>query len=326
MKKIIMLFAVSCCLLGFFTKANAEEGGEGTFLVLSRILADTINQLFSQRNNEYRYNMQQNQSKGDTLPWVTKGNEIYFTTGSIKAFLLKGNDVDTIDSCGFTMLYEAACGDDVNVVSLLLKQGANVNFRYRDTGCGNEYHNGTTPLHNAVKCGNEEIVKLLISYGADVNAVNSQGETPLMQASSGSSKLVEILLDNGADLNKRVSSGSSEGATLLHSAAQAGNYDLIKSLLSKGFNINAKDNKGYTPLHYTIYGYYIAQHSNTDFIDEEEREASLENIKDSAAYLISQGADVNAKGKDGATPLALSVSGGTNEITKILISNGAKTN
>ncbi len=55
------------------------------------------------------------------------------------------------------------------IVTLLLENGANPNI----PGGHNE-----TPLHDAVACNRTNIARLLVSYGADVNARNSRGLTP----------------------------------------------------------------------------------------------------------------------------------------------------
>jgi ankyrin repeat protein len=67
----------------------------------------------------------------------------------------------------------------------------------------------------------------------------------------------------------------------LHKAAKEGNLKLVKELVSKGADVNAKDKYGRTPLHYAA------------------KEGHLDVVK----FLVSKGADVNAKDEKGNTPL-----------------------
>jgi len=57
----------------------------------------------------------------------------------------------------------------VDIVTLLLENGANVNVPGENNEC---------PLHDAVACNRLDIVQMLVSRGADVNARNSRGLTP----------------------------------------------------------------------------------------------------------------------------------------------------
>jgi len=78
-----------------------------------------------------------------------------------------------------------------------------------------------------------------------------------------------------------ISSINSGGATLLHEACRnKRSADVVKLLLSRGSEVNAKDNNGYTPLHI----------------------AALNGCYDIIKILIESGADKNAKDNDGNTP------------------------
>ncbi|MDC0065918.1 ankyrin repeat domain-containing protein, partial [Verrucomicrobia bacterium] len=64
---------------------------------------------------------------------------------------------------------------------------------------------GTPPLHIAALVGSNEIVELLITKGADVNAKEEEeGWTPLFVAvGDGYKKIIELLIANGADVNAK---------------------------------------------------------------------------------------------------------------------------
>ena len=96
------------------------------------------------------------------------------------------------------------------------------------------------------------VLKELILKGAEINARNSSGITPLMNASSygGKTENVIFLLSHGADIDAR--SGRCE--TALMRAAQSGHADAVKILLDKGADINLKDKDCETALFKALLG------------------------------------------------------------------------
>ena len=89
----------------------------------------------------------------------------------------------------------------------------------------------TTPLHTAAACNKIEAVAALISHGADVNAKDEDGETPLMRASCwGYAKVVEALLDAGADKELKATSGWAKGKTALEIARHKNKGDVVAIL------------------------------------------------------------------------------------------------
>ncbi len=109
---------------------------------------------------------------------------------------------------------------------------------------------GVSPLHFAAARGDKEIAEHLISKGANVNAVdNIWKNTPLHTAARfGRSNIIEVLVSKGADLNAKYISGH----TPLHVAAIEGNSEALKTLIIKGANINSQDKAGKTPLDWAI--------------------------------------------------------------------------
>jgi ankyrin repeat protein len=123
----------------------------------------------------------------------------------------------------FGALHAAVYMKDVDLTERLLKRGANPNIGY---------WMGYTPLQRASCYGNEALVKLLISYGADINApeYDSFGQTALQAAVSMShTKIVKILLDSGA--NVRAPRVYKYGNTAMGAAIKRGDQEMVQMLL-----------------------------------------------------------------------------------------------
>ncbi|BET36850.1 ankyrin repeat domain-containing protein [Wolbachia pipientis] len=105
-----------------------------------------------------------------------------------------------------------------------------------------------TLLHVAARGGFENVAKVLVAGGADVNKKDSKREKiPLhLAARNGHASVVEVLLEKGAHVN----AVNSERRTPLHLAAGNGHVDIVNLLLEKGANVNAVDRYGKTPLDY----------------------------------------------------------------------------
>jgi outer membrane protein OmpA-like peptidoglycan-associated protein/ankyrin repeat protein len=160
---------------------------------------------------------------------------------------------------------------------------------------------GNTPLMlTAAMNGNKQVAEAMLAKGADVRAMNEAKQTALyLAARRGFVDIIEMLAAKGADLNAR----DADGKAPLMVAISQEKIESVKTLLAKGADINAKDNLGDTVL----------------------MEAVLAKTPDILKLLLAKGADINAKNNDGGTAFSLATKMGKNEFVKVLKAAGAKT-
>jgi ankyrin repeat protein len=200
----------------------------------------------------------------------------------------RGADPNLADDTGRTALYAAVDFNTVPVdnvpmpphiieqevsalelIAKLIAKGANVNAQltkqqpYRaklDRGADTMLTTGTTPLLRAAKAGDIAAMKLLLAAGADVNLATRPGITPLMAAAGMGAKeedttgrfktqeeaieAIQLCLAAGA----KIDATNAQGQTALFAAAQFGHDKVVEFLIAKGANVNAKDQRGFTPL------------------------------------------------------------------------------
>ena len=109
-------------------------------------------------------------------------------------------------------------------------------------------------LHCACRDGQKETALELIDLGADIDAKNKYGGTPLHYACDGYVDIVQILIVRGADISAK----KNDGDTPLHLACYNGHRDTVLALIDIFADIDAKNNDGRTPLHYACrYGQFI---------------------------------------------------------------------
>ena len=134
---------------------------------------------------------------------------------------------------------DAAMHGDFDSVRILIQEGEEVNAAQGD---------GMTALHWAAENGDIEMLEMLISAGANSEAVTRLGRyTPLHLASKiGKDASVVSLLRLGSAVNPRTTTGA---VTPLHFAASSGSQVAVKALLDYGADVDAKEQQwGQTPL------------------------------------------------------------------------------
>ncbi|XP_031564381.1 BRCA1-associated RING domain protein 1-like [Actinia tenebrosa] len=105
-------------------------------------------------------------------------------------------------------------------------------------------------LHIAAIKGYYEDAKYLLEKGADPNARDNAGWSPLHESCNhGHVTIAELLLDNGAIVNLP---GGPEHETPLHDAVANGQLEVARVLVRRGASLHARNNQGLTPIEYAF--------------------------------------------------------------------------
>ncbi|XP_051172785.1 putative ankyrin repeat protein RF_0381 [Leptopilina boulardi] len=141
---------------------------------------------------------------------------------------------------GYVLICEALNNDNMQVVKLLLQNGANVNVTRNSTE--------NSPLHLAIIKNNIEILQLLLEKNVRLNVVNKEKKTPLHIAiDQQNEEFVKLLLDKGADTEFK----DKFNYTPLHMAIKNGNLKIIQHLINHKADINSfRENE--TALHFAV--------------------------------------------------------------------------
>ena len=194
---------------------------------------------------------------------------------AVVAFLDGGINVNAQgESDGRTALISAAARGDLQVVNVLIDNGADINVRdkkgytallhaiearYDDVERILLNHpnldpnarglNGVTALSSYVWRERTDAVVKLLERGADVNAVDNDGDAPVHGAAqTGNVEILDLLIDRGADPNLK----NKLGGTPLMWAAVYGHEDAARWLIEHGADPSLKDNDGMTARDWAI--------------------------------------------------------------------------
>ena len=136
-----------------------------------------------------------------------------------------------------TPIHAAANAGHVNVLSLLIEHGADIEDQIRSK-------NGRTPLNRAAWYGRLKVGRCLLDRGANINTRDDLGDTPLTNAvSSGYVKFAQMLLERRAVIDVQ----NNYGTTALHIAARRGDTQAVRLLLEHVADVNVRNEGGDTP-------------------------------------------------------------------------------
>ena len=262
-----------------------------------------------------------------------EGREIYkIHTGVLKEAMEAAGKYFYADICqiiGETHPIPSAlplhCLGHASIHSLILRHGhnmasavectvetlVNMGFDVNATATRYEARGGRTPLSCAITQtpGNQDIILALIEHGADIEAINEDGSTPLVCAilaemNSHNSGYVPLLLAHGADPVRATRNLVREppwDCEPLHAACQENALGAVQCLLAEpNVDVNGRDANGQTPLHI----------------------ACSRNLIRIVRLLIDANADFNTTDSDGRSPLEAAVRRGCNALVIYLIDLG----
>jgi ankyrin repeat protein len=239
---------------------------------------------------------------------------------------------------------DAAKNKDAAGVQALLKQRADVNAAQPD---------GTTALHWAAHWNDLDTVNALLRAGANAKAVNRYGASPLSEAvGSGNAAIVVALLNAGADAKTLT---TTDGETVLMTAARAGNLEAVRILVDRGADVNARETyKGQTALmwaaaeHHTAVVKLLLERGADWKVRSSDKETRLPRLSaassvtplarggfpallytaregdiPTAQVMLDAGVDINYGDVDNTTALTVAILNKQYSLAKFLVDRGA---
>jgi len=188
------------------------------------------------------------------------------------------------------------------------------------------FGNDESILTQASYNGHFEIVKYIISKGADIEHKNKWNSNSLMNASmQGHTKIVKSLIDKGAKVNEK----GGDDNTALHFALMHNQPETAKLLLKNEAKVGVVNSRGQTPiLMASWYGnpdvmkVLVELGANVNFTSSNGNTV-LHNLcsngnLESITYLVKKGADVNKGDENGDLPIHIAVKNRNSKVVKLL--------
>ncbi len=262
-------------------------------------------------------------------PFITKYTLVNY-------FVSKGIDLNSTDDNGNGIFSYAAKKGNIDFMNMLIKNGVSMKGLNRENGNAMIFASqGTRGSSNSLAT-----FKYLEKLGITPNITTKNGVTPLhaLASKSKDSTVLEYFITKGVDINQQ----DKDGKSALTNAISRNSIEIVIFLLDKGADISVKDKKG------NNLGYYLIQGFNTNKSEEFDKKLAtltqkgfdIKKIQENGNTLFhlalskneiellkkikALGIDVNAKNKEGITPLhKAAMQAKDDTILKYLLSIGA---
>jgi len=241
---------------------------------------------------------------------------------AVKQELSRGADPNAIGPDGLSPLHQSVIHARTTIAQLLLDAHANPDIRTGNVRSMPNRH--WTPLFFAVMGGREDLVKLLLKYGADANGLDADNNTPLYYGvARGANEIAAILVQAGARPLIQTPQPSLDSRPQFYSSDSSGwhasplrvpelyvgvvQFDArkVESLLKKGADPNERAPSGHAPLH-----------------------EAMKADPEISRLLLKYGADPNIRIQNASsnrwTPIFFAAYYGRDDLIEILLNAGAK--
>jgi Ankyrin repeats (3 copies)/Ankyrin repeats (many copies) len=194
----------------------------------------------------------------------------------------------------------------------------------------------STPLYFAALCGFQHPVEqLIVKYPQHINAIGGYYMTPAVAALAGRHFLLaQILHRSGSSVDPQ----GDFNKTPLHSAAYYGDLEMVQVLLDCKANVNARAERGSTPLGFALSGPYLSDARVVRLLLGHGADPGLPALRgltplhhasekgwiEVVRLLIEHGVSVEVKDDDGRTPLDVASGEQREEVIKLLLEHRSK--
>jgi ankyrin repeat protein len=238
--------------------------------------------------------------------------------------LESGAQIDDVQlRTGATPLNEAACNGQNAVLQLLLARKADAAI---------EDKAGFSPIENATRFHHTEAARIILQHSKAELPKNSLAKFLGEAAVKGQEDMVRVLLTNGADVN----ADSPSGLTAVDVAAAKDQDGIVRLLIANGANVNSRNTDGTMPLydaalhgHVTTVAILLAHGAQIDAQESQSGTTALYAAasfgrEDVAALLLERGADPNICTKRGESPLHAALENGNVRVANRIRQHGGR--